>query len=222
MAQSNRCAAKKKNLMKNDILGLYKEYFIDRDFERLDLFETLQEKYQTNSAIYPGSFVHVTPSFVYPVTTYIDSDKKAKKFFNHSKFLEFIAARKQYTKEALVTFYPNDYRKSIDERNEKYDLLISQYAGFVSMYCKKYLKYGGILLANNSHGDAGMASIDEDFELVAVIKKSGGKHRWSDKKLDEYFVPKKEIEITTEYLEKIGKGIGYKKTASSYLFRRVG
>ena len=207
--------------MKNDVLGLYKEYFIDRDFERLDLFKILQEKYEIKNAIYPGSFVHITPSFIYPVTTYIDSDKKAKMFFNHSEFAEFIKSRKGYKKEPLVTFYPNDYRKPIDEENGEYDLLISQYAGFVSMHCKKYLKLGGFLLANNSHGDAGMASIDEEYEFIAVIKKSGGEHRWSDKKLEEYFVPKKKIEITKEYLEKTGKGIGYKKTASSYLFRRV-
>jgi hypothetical protein len=39
--------------------------------------------------------------------------------------------------------------------------------------------------------------------------------------LGEYFVPKKETDITKEYLEKIQKGIGYKKTASSYIFSRV-
>ena len=207
--------------MKNDVLGLYKEYFIDREFERLDVFQILQEKYQIKSAIYPGSFVHVSPAFVYPMTTYIDSDKKAEKFFNHVKFAEFIKSRKQYSQEAVVTFYPNDYRKPIAEEHEKYDLLISQYAGFVSLHCKEYLKPDGILWANNSHGDAGLASIDEDYEFVAVIQKSGGKHRWSNQKLAEYFVPKKETEITKENLEKIGKGIGYKKTASSYLFRRV-
>jgi hypothetical protein len=31
--------------MIKDVIGLYKEYFIDRDFERLDLFEILQEKF---------------------------------------------------------------------------------------------------------------------------------------------------------------------------------
>lgn len=209
-------------MMKKDFLDLYKKYYVDRDFERLDLFQLLHEKYQINSAIYPGSFVHVTPSFIYPITTYIDSDKKAKKFFSHPEFTEFINSHKKYEQEAVVAFYSKDYREPIDDQNEKYDLLISQYAGFLSTHCKKYLKMGGILWVNNSHGDASMASIDEDYEFVAVIRKSGGKHRWSEKKLEQYFVPKKEIEITKEYLEEIQKGIGYKKSASSYLFRRVG
>jgi hypothetical protein len=89
------------------------------------------------------------------------------------------------------------------------------------MHCKEYLKIGGILFANNSHGDASMASIDKDYEFVGIMQKSKGKHRLSEKNLGEYFVPKKETDITKEYLEKIQKGIGYKKTASSYIFSRV-
>jgi len=38
--------------------------------------------------------------------------------------------------------------------------------------------------------------------------------------LDEYFVPKSQIEIIKEYLEKLQKGIGYKKTADMYLFQK--
>ena len=69
--------------------------------------------------------------------------------------------------------------------------------------------------------DAGLAAIDRDFELIGVVLKSNARHRVSEKNLSEYFVPKKEIEISAAYLERIQKGIGYTKTASSYLFRRV-
>ena len=34
------------------------------------------------------------------------------------------------------------------------DVLLSQYAGFISEPCKGYLRAGGVLVANNSHGDA--------------------------------------------------------------------
>ena len=210
-----------KNMMARNPLELYKEHFVEKDFERLDLFQLLREKYGGEAAIYPGSFVHVTPSFVFPVTTYIETDKRAKRFFENPGLNEFINSRKIYTDDFSIQFYSQDYREIIEGEDENYDLLISQYAGFVSKYCKRYLKIGGVLLANNSHGDAGMAAIDDDFKFIGAILKSRARHQVSEKNLSEYFVPKKAVKITAAYLESIQKGIGYTKTASAYLFRRV-
>ena len=58
------------------------------------------------------------------------------------------------------------YTAGFAEAEKSFDLLISQYAGFVSQHCKKYLKIGGILLVNNSHGDASMAKLDDDYKFV--------------------------------------------------------
>ena len=208
-------------VMAKNIFDLYKQHFVDKEFERLELFQLLREKYGGVSAIYPGSFVHVTPSFVFPVTTYIEMDKRAKKFFENPGLIDFVQERKTYPDEPVIKFFGQDYQKSIAGEEQKYDLLISQYAGFISKFCKRYLKIGGILLANNSHGDAGMAAIDAEFEFIGIVLKRGNKYRISEKNLSEYFIPKKAIEITPEYLEEIQKGIGYTKTASSYLFRKV-
>ena len=101
-------------------------------------------------------------------------------------------------------------------------MLISQYAGFVSQCCKKYLKPGGLLVANNSHGDASMASIDTSFEFIGVVYYSKLVYRYTTKNLDKYFIPKKkDFKITKEHLEKTMKGIGYTKTASAYLFKKL-
>jgi hypothetical protein len=204
-----------------DPFALYREYFVNRDFERLDLFGLLAQKYQLSSALYPGSFVHITPSFVFPKTTYVDTDRRAIKFFQFPQVLKFIEQHKTYDQNPEVTFHAVDYRKPLKEEDASYDLLISQYAGFVSQHCKRYLKINALLLVNNSHGDASMASIDQDYEFIAVVQKSKGKHRISKKNLDTYFIPKKPVEITKDYLEQLQKGIGYQKTASSYLFRRT-
>ena len=107
------------------------------------------------------------------------------------------------------------------EELESFDLLISQYAGFISPVCKVYLKVGGILVANDSHGDASMAVLDPDFELIAVARRRSGKYSLSEKGLEQYFVPKKEIEITPEYLRGTGKGVPYTRWVSNYVFRRV-
>ena len=207
--------------MAKNPIDYYQAHFVAKDFERLDLFQLLRDKYGVNASIYPGSFVHVTPSFIFPVTTYIETDKRAKQFFDHPGLKAFIEARKTYPEDASIRFYAQDYRQFIQGEEQSYDLLISQYAGFVAKYCKRYLKIGGILLANNSHGDAGLAALDDDFMLIGAVLKSNARHRVSEKNLSEYFVPKKDLEISAAYLERIQKGIGYTKTASSYLFRRV-
>jgi hypothetical protein len=207
--------------MSKSALDLYRKYFQERQFERLDLFEIIADQFNVQRALYPGSFVHITPSFVFPDMVYVDNDKQAKQFFSKPEIFKFIADRKLYPQEAKVTFYFADYRTGFDEPLQTFDLLISQYAGFVGHHCKPYLKTGGFLLANNSHGDAGLAAIDNDYQLMAVFPVRNGKHRISEKNLDEYFVPKSRIQITKEYLEKLQRGIGYKKTAGVYLFQKV-
>jgi hypothetical protein len=201
---------------------LYRKYFIDRDFERLDLFQLLAEKYNVQRVLYAGSFVHVTPSFVFPDVVYVDNDNGAKKFFGNSNFRKYVVRRKSYPQDPKIIYHFADYRNGLEEEDKSFDLLISQYAGFVGQYCKRYPKKGGLLLANNSHGDAGVAAIDEDYELIAVALVLNGKYRISENKLEDYFVPKSEkANVTKEYLIELQRGIGYEKSASAYIFRRV-
>ncbi|HSM72228.1 MAG TPA: hypothetical protein VK851_11860 [Anaerolineales bacterium] len=207
--------------MSRDSLDLYRKHFVDKSFERLDLFQRLAGKFDIQRVLYAGSFVHITPSFIFPEVVYVDNDKGANKFFRESRFRDVVAERKSYPQDPKITFHFTDYRNEFDEREENFDLLISQYAGFVGKYCKRYLKKGGLLLANNSHGDAGVAALDEDYQLIAVVNLRSGKYRISEEKLEEYFVPKSsKFQVKKEYLIEVQKGIGYKKSASAYIFRR--
>lgn len=199
---------------------LYMDY-INKYGERSGLFELIKNKFQVKSALYPGSALHLTPSFYFPETVYIDTYSKAKPFFNKEDLLDFVLKNKRYEDPPIIRFYPIDYKKKVNEKDKDFDLLISQYAGFVSKYCKRYLKIGGILLVNNSHGDASMASIDKDYKFFAVMNLRNLKYYYSEKNLEQYFIPKKEILITKDLLEKRQRGIGYKKTASIYLFKRI-
>lgn len=202
---------------------MYQQHHVDKQDERLGLFQLLAESYVIESALYPGCFVHVTPSFIFPVTTYVDMDQRAKKFFGDPALSEFVARRKNYPQEATITFHAADYRAGFPAPETHFDLLISQYAGFVSQPCKKYLKIGGWLLANNSHGDAGLAQLDPDYELVAVVSHHQNRYRLTTENLGDYFVPKStKVAITKEYLTHLGRGLGYKKSGSAYVFRRVG
>lgn len=63
-----------------EIPDLYKKYFVDKHDERKIMFKKIKDLYQPGKGLYPGSFVHITPSFFISDMTYIDSDKRIAKF----------------------------------------------------------------------------------------------------------------------------------------------
>ena len=207
--------------MAKSIPDLYRRYFVERQFERLDLFQLIADDFKVKRVLYSGSFVHVTPSFVFPCVVYIDNDKQANKFFKSPEIHQLIEKRKVYPQDASFMFHFADYRDGFDEKEKSFDLLISQYTGFVGQYCKTYLKKGGLLLTNNSHGDAGVAAIDYDYQLVAVFSLRNGRYKMSKSNLDDYFILKSSVKLTKEYLMQLQKGIGYTKSGSAYLFRKI-
>lgn len=205
--------------MRKNPINMYHDYVKD-GWDRRSLIEGIVSRYKVRCAIYPGSYIHVTPSFFIPDVVYVDSDKKAKRFFASEEVYEFIDREKIYEGDAKVRYYPSDYAGEFLEEEETFDLMISQYAGFISQACKKYLKHGGILLANNSHGDAGVAFHDDDYTLIGVANNRDGVWLISDNNLESYFIPKKDIEVTKEYLLTLSRGLGYKKSAGGYIFRK--
>jgi hypothetical protein len=203
--------------MKNST-ELYQEYEVK--MQREGLFKLISENFSVSKAIYPGSYIHISPSFYFQKVVYIDSDRKAKKFFADNTFKNLISQMKKYKEESEVIFYGQSYTKSIPEPEYSFDLLISQYAGFVSQSCGKFVRKNGYILANNSHGDAGVIYFNPDYALVAVINYRNNKFYLSTKNLDLYFKPKKQIDVTQEYLLSLNRGLGYKKTANHYLFQK--
>lgn len=207
--------------MQPSVPGLYQQFHVAKGDERLGLFKLIAKTYTIDRVLYPGCFVHITPSFVFPSVVYVEVDKRAKKFFADPAVYEFITKRQVYPQPAEARFHSADYTQGFPEPDTSFALLISQYAGFVSHHCQRYLKIGGLLLANDSHGDASLAAIDPTYQLVAVISHSNGRYRLTDTKLETYFVPKSKIEITRAYLFKHQRGVTYQKAASAYVFRRV-
>jgi len=207
--------------MKEKDIFLYKKNHIDKDDERLGLFERLKEEYLIKKVLYPGSYAHITPIFVFPHVIFNDLYKKLEIFYGSDGVFEYINKRKIYSGEPYYTYIYGDYNNKLPLKEKNFDLLISQYTGFISRACKRYLKIGGILVVNNSHGDASMASIIPDYEFIAVINKRSNKFTLSTQNLDTYLIPKKKIKITEEYMEEHNHGIGYTKTATDYVFKRI-
>jgi hypothetical protein len=201
---------------------LYKKYHEDKEYISIGLFRELNKAFNIGKVFYPGSHVHISPSLIFSNVTYADSFRNTYKFFEDKETIDFIKKNKEYSGDAVIRFYQQDYNKPFKELDKEFDLLISQYAGFVGQAAKLHLKKGGLLVCNNSHGDATMASLDPDFDLVAVYKRQTDyKFSISEKNLEEYLKPKNGIEPTREQLMKSMRGIAYTKSPSGYVFKRI-
>ncbi|MEM9565502.1 MAG: hypothetical protein AAGA93_22960 [Actinomycetota bacterium] len=190
--------------------------------DRLRLFRAVAGAIEASLVLYPGSFVDVAPSFVWPSVTYVDVDRRAARFFADGPGVdEIVSANQDGRGQRSVEFVAGDYREALDLVDGSFDLLVSLYAGFVSEHCTRYLRIGGHLLVNPSHGDAAMASIDARYRLAAVVTAGGPNgYRVSTSDLDTHLVPKKAQPVTVERLHQLGRGIGYTRPAFAYVFER--
>lgn len=184
--------------------------------DRKDLYQAVAQMFGVKRALYPGSHIDIAPSLVIPHVTYIDNFKGTIKFFRHKEEIrEYLEKKKIYEEPLSFDFYGEDYYQ--DFALEPFDLIISQYAGFVGQATKRYLKKGGILLSNDSHGDATLAYYDKEYEFVGIIN---SKNELVTDGLDEYFkVVKKAINL--DEVRKSMKLPKYKKRAEHYVFKKV-
>jgi len=188
--------------------------------DRWRLFQAIHEVVPADSVLYAGSYVDVAPSFVYSDVTYVDLDKRAARFFADAEGVLQIIREHGGGANNQFTFLHGDYR-SVPLNDERYDLLISLYAGFISEACGHCLRLGGTLLVNSSHGDAALAALDPRFELTAVVLSRGERYTVTHTDLDRFMVPKKPQTITRESIKASGRGIAYTRPAFAYLFTRV-
>ena len=206
--------------MSSDHPALYEKYYVDKADERTGLFDILSQNFKIESGLYPGSFIHITPSFVIPRMVYVDLDKRCESFFSKEETRSFVEKNKKYKEAASYSFYKKDYSEEIPEQKGSFDLLISLYAGFISKYCGYYLRRGGILVANNSHGDAPLAYMDGRFDLIGVMKRKGNKFSYSEKNLDSYFITRGNKPIDTDTILSTMKGPAYSRYSYAYVFRK--
>lgn len=143
--------------------------------------------------------------------------KGAIKFFKDISIIkDYLNDYKQYKISCEVEFIGQDYNDSLDI--PQVDLIISQYAGFVGQATKEYLKIGGILLCNDSHGDATLARFDDDFEFIGVITKN---LKIKKMNLDRYFILPKNKVVNLNLVKKTMKGPKYIEDVENYLFRKL-
>lgn len=193
--------------------------------DRSRLFEAVSHTTDAGRVLYPGSYIDIAPSFHFDDVTYVDTDRRAARFFAQRDAVHEIVDRHRGTTGSSRTFHfafhRHDFTTNLPIADESIDLLISLYAGFVSEYCTRYVGLGGHLVVNSSHGDAAMASIDPRWRLVAVVDRSGDRYRVGTERLDDHLIPKRGFPPTHAELHRLGRAIAYTRTAAAYLFRKV-
>jgi hypothetical protein len=199
----------------NKYINEYQQY-VAKTGNRLKLYKLIVEKYNIKTALYPGSHIDIDPSLIIPKVTYIDNFKGAIKFFTNTNAIsEYLKKNKEYNQVCEFDFIAKDYTKL--DKIEKVDLIISQYAGFVGQATKKYLNLDGILLCNDSHGDATLAKFDDDFELIGIVKSN----KIIINNLDDYFKLPKDKQVDLDVVKLKMKGFKYAKNAENYIFKKI-
>ncbi len=191
--------------------------------DRSGLFAAIAEAHGTRRALYPGSYLDLAPSTAIASVTYVDTDRRAARFFADAALVAAeLAGRASAGAGTQVAFLHADYTEDLPLPEADAELLISLYAGPVWDHCARYLAPGGLLLANTSHGDACLAALDPCLELVAAVHHREGRFRLDDQALDGYLQPVRPEQADPELIRSTGRGLRYTRTAFAYLFRYRG
>lgn len=191
--------------------------------DRSPLFSAVGTRWPIHRALYPGSYLDLSPSTAIASVTYVDTDRRAARFFADPDLIrsELTDRTSSPVRGAIneISFLPADYTHDLPLEARGFDLLISLYAGPVWDHCRTYLEPGGLLLANTSHGDACIAALDPALTLVAAVHHRDSKYRIDEHHLDQYLVPKSPAAADTDKIRADGRGIAYTRTAFAYIFQ---
>lgn len=151
-------------------IARYVNQYVELQFERSGLFRTVAEHWSIRTALYPGSFIHITPSFSIPHVVYVDRHPTAAAFFaEHEAIAAYIAQQKVYNRAVFFRFIEQDYTIPLDLPAASFDLLIALYAPQIIPACLPYLRPGGLLLTNEHHDNLRDALQQPELSLLAQI-----------------------------------------------------
>ena len=185
-------------------LYIYLANYRDRqggDFDLMTVFQQIRGKFGGARVLYPGSYLHITPSLVFPMVCFVDSLKGIEEALAAPSLLEYVNRYKGYRENPIVRPYQQDYEVFDAEPEESFDLLVSLNAGLISQACKRFLRPGGLLLVNDEHYDARRAHIDPDYRLIGGFEGENLRLETSEDKLSAYFESAKGIGLTPEMVE---------------------
>jgi len=171
-------------------LDYYKLYYLGKYDPTLHIFHYLSQTYEINNVVYPGSFIHLAPSYSFSNVTYIDVYENIGDFFEQDDVKKYVDLHKIYDEKTSIIYRNESYMTS----QGKFDLMISSNAGSISMDCINLLKQGGLLLVNNGNNDADNAFENECYTYLGYFRFSGNQEKVTfivdgmSKKSDTYYL----------------------------------
>lgn len=188
--------------------------------DRSSLFAALTERWPIRSALYVGSYVDLAPSTAIEAVTYVDTDARAARFFADTDLVRAeLEGRTRRGAGVQVAFHAADYTQPLPVAEGQVDLLVSLFTGPAWESTCRYLRPGGWLLANSSHGDASLAALDSSLRLVGVAHEEGDRYRVATDGLDAYLIPERAASADADAIRSSGRGISYTRPAFAYLFQ---
>jgi len=184
------------------------------------MFRAVIEAWPIQSALNVGSYLDLSPSTCIPSVTYVDTDRRAARFFaDHELVATELEGVSLPGAAAEIHFLDADFLQPLAVADESFDMLIALYTGPAWDHCVRYLKPGGLFLANSSHGDASLAALDPRLTLVGAIHQRDGRYRIDRDHLDQYLIAKKPETADADLIRNSGRGIAYTKPAFAYIFQ---
>ena len=196
----------------NDVLG--------------QVFRTVRDEFHARRVLYPGSYLHITPSLYFPYVCYVDSLAGFTDALADNSLRQYVAAHRDYPEAPEMLCFQQDYRTFACEPGGSFDLLISLSAGLISQACKRFLAPRGMLLVNDEHYDARRAFVDPDYLLWAVFAGENLRMDTSESELAAYFRTAQGTPLTLKMVEsdvpRPPSRARFKpaRSAPVYLFRR--
>lgn len=157
-----------------EIAAAYQDFVVAHGLERAEVFETIATRYAPASVLYPGCFLHLTPAFYFPRVAFLDKNERAAALFAQPHEVEaFVNDHKHYRQAPRIRFWQHDYNQALPLGRERYELLIVLHAPGALAAGKPWLAPGGLLLVNETYGQAQDAFQDPDFDLLGLFKGKG-------------------------------------------------
>lgn len=204
----------------NSALAPYETQYRDIQFDRAGLFALIRKQFKVTELLYPGSSVHITPSFYFPHVVYVDTSKTAVRFFaEETAVLAYINRHKTYKRSAYLQFIAQDYTKPLPLPENQFDLLLALFAPHVIQTCQKYLKRGGVLITNNFQDEALTAAAMPQFQPIALVQYRQKAYRLVTEKPEAWLKPARKTKVK-RYLEQAAAGFAYVEEEDYFFFQK--
>ena len=186
--------------------------------DRSGLFAALSKPWNPAKALYPGSYLDLSPR---------DSDPLGHLRRHRERHATSPASRSwqptcrgAHCPERAPKWRSSTWTTQSHSRSpQRASTYSSRCTRVRSGSTAEPLSAQGLFLANASHGDASLAAHDPTLQLVAAVQQRGGKYRLDTKELDSYLIPKRPAAADPEMIRRQRRGIAYTKTAFAYIFR---